>query len=68
MMPWLKHKKDDEPEVGIGDHDFSQFVKNARRDPQRFKAVQSVFSRLKRSPHKNNNNHPPVKHSPKDAR
>lgn len=43
MMPWLKHKKDDEPEVGIGDHDFSQFVKNARRDPQRFKAVQSVL-------------------------
>ena len=23
MMPWLKHKKDDEPEVGIGDHDLS---------------------------------------------
>ncbi|OAU48374.1 hypothetical protein PY93_11440 [Lacticaseibacillus rhamnosus] len=54
-MPWLKHKKDDEPEVGIGDHDFSQFVKNARRDPQRFKAVQSVFDRLKRSPRKETN-------------
>lgn len=54
MMPWLKHKKYDEPEVGIGDHDFSQFVKNARRDPQRFKAVQSVFDRLKRSPRKEN--------------
>ena len=24
-MAWLKHKKEEPPEIGIGDHDFSQF-------------------------------------------
>ena len=30
-MAWLKHKKEEPPEIGIGDHDFSQFVQDARR-------------------------------------
>ena len=43
-MAWLKHKKKNRPEIGIGDHDFSQFVQDARRDPQRFKRPYSQFS------------------------
>ena len=57
-MAWLKHKKEEPPEIGIGDHDFSQFVQDARRDPQRFKAVQSVFSRLKGKPRKDDSRRP----------